>query len=237
MNEMKEIIRVRDISVGFNGRDVLGGLSFSVFPGDLLTVIGPNGSGKTTLLKAILGMVPLRTGSVELFGKKGVHEIEPERLIAYIPQRVDLDRTYPISLREMLALSIPGASSEKYVEMLELGGLMETRVGDLSGGELQRALLAYSLIKEPRLLMLDEPTSWVDVKGSDCILCAVEEFKDQGIAVVFVTHDVDVAKSISTKVLGLGRGGYFIEPAGSPELDNKITGLLGTRHHGLCERG
>lgn len=233
---MQEIIRVDGLSVAFNGNDVLKGLSFSVGAGELLTIIGPNGSGKTTLLKAMLGMVPLKSGTVRIMGREGPGRAEAERLLAYIPQRVEIDRTYPISLREMLSLSLPNAPVDKYVDMLELGGLMEARVGDLSGGEFQRALLAYSLIKEPRLLMLDEPISWVDVKGTDCILCAVEEFRDRGIAVVFVSHDLEVAKNISTKILGLGRGAYFVEPADSPHLEERIAGLFGTRHHGLCPR-
>jgi zinc transport system ATP-binding protein len=231
------VLSIKNIHVSFNHKEIIKDLSFELDEGEVLTIIGPNGSGKTTLLKAILGIIPVKAGVIRVFGKKDIGDLDAERLIAYIPQRMEVDRTYPISLREMLSLSLRGAYIEKYIDMLELRGLLDKRIGELSGGEFQRALLTYALIKEPKLLLMDEPTSWVDVKGSDCILCTIEDFKKKGIAVIFVSHDITIARSISTKVLGLSHGGHFLEPVHSPRLEEEITALFGTRHHGLCERG
>lgn len=233
---MAEVLSVRDVHAGFDGRDVLRGLSFSLDDGEVLTVVGPNGSGKTTLVKAILGLVPVKAGEIRIFGK-GIGDVDAERLIAYIPQRMEVDRTFPISLREMLSLSLPKAKIEKYAGMFEIEGLLGKMIGELSGGEFQRALLAYALVKEPRFLIMDEPATWVDVKGADCILCIVEELRDKGISVVYVSHDIGVARSISTKILGLGHEGYFMERRESPLLEGRLSELFGTKHHGLCGPG
>lgn len=229
---MAIILSVEDISAGYNSKPVLKGLSFTVSDGDVLAVIGPNGSGKTTLLKAILGMLPLKAGRIRFLpeGREALMA-ERERLIAYIPQRLEVDRTFPISLGEMLNLSLHGARLGKYVEMLELGGLLNERVGDLSGGQMQRALLAYAIVKEPRLLVMDEPTSWIDAKGADCVLCIMEEFRKKGIAIIMVSHDFSALKATATSVLGLGGDGYFFEPANSPDIGRMITALFGTMHH------
>jgi ABC-type Mn2+/Zn2+ transport system ATPase subunit len=231
---MSEVLRVEGLTVGYNGKEVISGLSFSVEDGDVLAVIGPNGSGKTSLLKALLGLMPVKAGRFFIFGKERLKAAE--RRIAYIPQRMELDRTFPISLGEMLNLHGGGASTSllnNYVDFLELRGLLSKRVGELSGGEMQRALLAYALIKEPRLLVMDEPTSWVDIKGADCVLCIMEEFKRKGIAMIIVSHDFSVIRSVATSVLGIGHEGHFIERADSPALDEKIESLFGTSHHGV----
>jgi len=145
---------------------------------------------------------------------------------------MELDRTFPISLGEMLALNRRGAEMNKYIEMLELGGLLSKKVGDLSGGQMQRALLAYAVMKGPLLLIMDEPTSWIDQKGADCILCIIEEFKKKGLAMIIVSHDLSVLRSVATHVLGLGPEGYFFEPSDSPLMSEKLAGLFGTLHHG-----
>lgn len=228
---MTEIISAKNIRAGYDGRTVIRGLNFEVHGGDVVAVLGPNGSGKTTLLKAVLGMIPLREGSVRLFGRERLGEAERERLIAYIPQRMELDRTFPITVGEMLSLTRQGPEVERYVGMLELGGLLGKKLGDLSGGQMQRALLAYALIKGPGLLIMDEPTSWVDARGASCILCIVEELGSRGVAVLMVSHDFSMIKSISTHVLGVGHDSTFFEKASSPGLDKKITSIFGPMHH------
>jgi ABC-type Mn2+/Zn2+ transport system ATPase subunit len=229
---MAVVLSAEDVSVGYNGKAVISGLSFTVEDGEVLAVVGPNGSGKTTLLRALLGLIPLKGGRVRLFGRDRLKPPESERLIAYIPQRMEIDRTFPISLREMLGLSLNKASIEKYIDMLDLRGLMRKKVGELSGGQMQRALLAYAIVKEPGLLVMDEPTSWVDVKGADCVLCIMEEFRRKGIAMMVVSHDFSVVQAVATRVLGMGHGEYFLEASGSPLLEEKIASLFGTMHHG-----
>lgn len=233
---MSEILRAEDISVGYDGKPVIRGLSFTVNDGDVVAVLGPNGSGKTTLVRAVLSVMPLKSGRIVLFGKERLRASEAERLIGYIPQRPELDRTFPISLGEMLGLSARREAVDRYVDMLGLRGLLAKKVGELSGGQMQRALLAYAVVKEPRLLVMDEPTSWVDASGADCLLCLMEEFRTKGIAMILVSHDFSVVETVSTKVLGLGHEGHFFEDAASPRLKRKIESLLGAMHHGAGSR-
>jgi len=227
-----EILSVEGLTAGYNGKPVIDGVTFALSDGDVMAVVGPNGSGKTTLIRAVLSMMPARGGKVRLFGRERLSPAEAGELIAYIPQRLEVDRTFPISLREMLALSAPGAAArDRYTDMLELRGLLSKKVGELSGGEMQRALLAYGIMKEPRLLVMDEPTSWVDVKGADCVLCIMEEFRKKGMAMIIVSHDFSVIRAVANKVLGLGHGSHFFLDAESPELDGRLMGLFGTMHH------
>lgn len=227
---MTDVLRVENLEAGYDGRMVIKGLNMVVHDGDVVAVLGPNGSGKTTFLKAILGMLPLKGGRVRLFGQPPGGP-EHEARVAYIPQRMELDRTFPITLREMLNLRRHRKEMEMYIDMLEIRGLLDKKVGDLSGGQMQRALLAYALIKDPGLLIMDEPTSWVDARGANCILCIIKDLRAKGIAVLLVSHDYSAIKHISTHVLGVGHEGYFFEDAKSPGLEDKITALFGPMHH------
>ena len=232
-----DVLRADNITAGYGEREVLRGVSFTIGEGDVLAVIGPNGSGKTTLLKAMLGMLPVKGGRFEFFGRPRLSSDEAERRIAYIPQRMELDRGFPITLREMLSLSAPRANIEKYLDLLDLRPLLNQRVGELSGGQMQRALLAYAIIKEPGLLVMDEPTSWVDTRGADCIICIIDEFRRKGIAIVVVSHDFHSLQPVSTHVLGLGgEGHHFFMPVGAEGLDASVAGLFGSTHHvgGRC---
>ena len=137
----------------------------------------------------------------------------------------------------MLALSAPKADMGKYLDLMELRPLLSRRVGELSGGQMQRALLAYAITKEPGLLVMDEPTSWVDTRGADCIICIIEEFRKKGIAIIMVSHDFNALRPVSTHVLGLGgEGHYFYMPVGADGLDASVAGLSGSTHHvgGKC---
>lgn len=232
---MSEILKVQGLSAGYGRRPVVRDLSFSLSDGDVLALLGPNGAGKTTVLKAILGMLPVLAGSVSLFAGQRLQRRERERLIAYIPQRMEFDRTFPISLKEMLALCPQGEKPSKYIDMLELGGLLSKPVGELSGGELQRAFLAYAIVREPRLLVMDEPTSWVDAKGADCVLCIIEELREKGIAMIIVSHDFSAVEAVATHVLGLGPEGCFFGPSGDEETRRRVEGIFSTLHHGECK--
>jgi ABC-type Mn2+/Zn2+ transport system ATPase subunit len=232
---MPEVLKVENLSAGYNGARIIDGLNFTVHSGDVLVVVGPNGSGKTTLLKVLLGILPAALGTVRVFGKERLSAAEAERRMAYIPQRLEVDRTFPITLREMLSLSVRRANVDKYLDMLELRPLLNKLVGDLSGGQMQRALLAYAVIKEPDLLIMDEPTSWIDAKGADCILCIMEELRKRNIAMVVVTHDFSALGSVATHVLGLGLGlgteGQFFKAVSDPGVEESLASLFGTTHH------
>mgnify|MGYP001809662426 CR=1 FL=1 len=186
------------LCVELGGAKVLDGLSLSVHEGDFLAVLGPNGGGKTTLLKVMLGLVRPTSGSVTVFGK------EPGRAggrIGYVPQRLDFDRTFPISAMEVVLMGrlarkrllqrYGREDRQKALEALEttgLASLAQRRIGALSGGELQRVLIARALAGEPELLLLDEPTASVDPEMKTTIYDLLDQLK-KSHTIVLVTHD------------------------------------------------
>jgi ABC-type Mn2+/Zn2+ transport system ATPase subunit len=228
-----EVVRATGLAVGYAGQAVASGLSFSVSDGDVLAVVGPNGSGKTTLVRTLLGLMPPLGGSLSVLGASGPPTpAEAARHVAYIPQRLELDRTFPLSVHEFLSLNPRGPGAEAYLDMLELRPLLHRRMGELSGGQTQRALLAYAIMKEPRLLVMDEPTSWVDAKGADCIVCIIGEFKRRGIAMIMVTHDLHALSGVATHVLGVGAPEtWFFRPVTDAALPSMLDTLSGTGHH------
>lgn len=235
MSRNTTILKVEGLGAGYGGGKIFEGVSFTLKDGEVLAVVGPNGSGKTTLIRTLLGMMEPLEGKIELMGQEGIKAEDVERAVAYIPQRLEIDRTFPISLREMLALSSPEAEVERFLDFLELRPLLDNRVGDLSGGQLQRAMMAYAAAKGPRLLVMDEPTSWVDAKGADCALCIMEEFKSRGMALLVVTHDFSSLEGIATHVLGISaslEGGSFFGPVDEESIAGRAASLFGISHHG-----
>ncbi|AAM73321.1 MAG TPA: ABC transporter ATP-binding protein [Chlorobaculum sp.] len=192
------LIVCEQLCVNLGGAKILQGLSLSVYEGDFLAVLGPNGGGKTTLLKVILGLVKPTTGTVRVFGKEPGYA---SRRIGYVPQRLDFDRTFPISAMEVVLMGrlsrkrllqrYGHEDRRKALEALETTGLAELaqrRIGALSGGELQRVLIARALAGEPELLLLDEPTASVDPDMKTTIYDLLDQLK-KSHTIVLVTHD------------------------------------------------
>ncbi|MEI8186860.1 MAG: ABC transporter ATP-binding protein [Chlorobiaceae bacterium] len=210
---MKEpIIECDGLSVCLGGLKVLDGLTLSVYDGDFLGIVGPNGGGKTTLLRVILGLEKPSTGSVRVFG--GLPGSFPGR-IGYVPQRLFFDREFPISIRELVLM---GRLSKKKIcqhynkrdrqiayEAICTAGLerlAERRIGDLSGGELQRALIARALAGDPELLLLDEPTASIDPQMKTTIYDLLEHLQEK-LTIVLVTHDTGTISRYVTRTASL----------------------------------
>src|SRR5436190_2616018 len=169
----KTVVEVRDARVSFGSTKVLRGVNLNIPKGEIVALIGPNGSGKTTLLRALLGLQKLDAGEVSLFGQP----ISPKTLcrVGYVPQKLNLEKTFALSVREFLALRVKETQhwfwqSRKTVAerirplLVEIGvgTLLDRPLAGLSGGQLQRVLIAFSLLHNPELLLLDEPTAGVD---------------------------------------------------------------------------
>jgi zinc transport system ATP-binding protein len=189
------------------GEPILRDVSFEVPAGSIAAVIGPNGAGKTTLIKVLLGLLVPQRGTVRILGS------EPRRArgrMAYAPQRFSFDRSFPITVEEFLRFSHPSVAPEKIVE--ELGHLgMEAspgmRLGALSGGQLQRILIARAMLGDPKVLFLDEPAAGVDVEGERSFYALVRHLRDEhGCTVVLVSHELEVVAGFADLVLCLNRG-------------------------------
>ncbi|RMG59316.1 MAG: metal ABC transporter ATP-binding protein [Deltaproteobacteria bacterium] len=210
---MSVSVRVENLSVSLGGKKILEGVTFSVQAGSLTALIGPNGAGKTTLLRALMKTVPFE-GSVSFLRPGGERVEEPS--IGYVPQKVNLDRGLPLTVVEFLSLGggrslLLGAAKgkERRRELLSrvgAGHLSGKKLGDLSGGELQRVLLARALVDDPDILLLDEPASGIDVAGEELFCEMLESIqKETGKTVLLVSHDLSVVTRHADSVICLDR--------------------------------
>lgn len=207
------LVTMRGVSVAYDGYEALQGVNLEIGDSDFLGVIGPNGGGKTTLVKAILGTVP-HTGEIrlapELFRGK-------ERLIGYMPQLSDFDRAFPISVLEVVLSGLQGRRGfrsrytredrEKAMELLALSGIADTArnpIGEVSGGQMQRALLARAVISDPKLLILDEPANFVDNKFEKELYRTLHELNTR-MAIVMVSHDIGTITSVVKEIVCVNR--------------------------------
>jgi zinc/manganese transport system ATP-binding protein len=208
-----DLLRLENIGVRLGGRQILSGVSFSVAPGQFTGLIGPNGAGKTTLLRVILGLQQPTEGRVLLNGSPKTRQ--GGGLIGYVPQKLAIDQDMPLRARDVVGLGIdgnklgfplPSASRRRRItEALEAVGAesyADARIGELSGGEQQRVLIAQALIGRPRLLLLDEPLANLDLKSEQGIVSVLARLAhEQGIAVLISAHDLNpLLRGIDTVV-------------------------------------
>lgn len=191
------LISAQNLSVRFNGEDVLSGISMAVEPGEIVTILGPNGSGKSTLLRALLGILPLSSGSVAR---------APGLRLGYVPQKLSVDRSMPMTVRRFLSLPKRVSDADATAALVRVGlPDLETRqMAALSGGQFQRVLLARALLSQPQLLILDEPTQGLDQPGEAAFYRLIEEVRrETGAAVLMVSHDLHVVMAASDRVICL----------------------------------
>ncbi|MFC1687700.1 metal ABC transporter ATP-binding protein [Patescibacteria group bacterium] len=200
-------VSVKNLSIHFNGVKVIENLTFDIPVKSISAIIGPNGCGKTTLIKAILGLIPY-SGSVSILNKK---PSEILKKIGYVPQRFTFEKTFPITIKEFLELEHRGHKNvnRKILEKLNEVGMSSTHnklLGQLSGGQLQRVLIAKALLNEPEILFLDEPAAGVDIKGERNFFELLKHLnKDHGVTIVFISHEVDIVHKYATQVLCLNK--------------------------------
>lgn len=199
------MITIQDLSIKLQDRWVLQHINFSIEKGEVVTLVGPNGSGKTTLLRAILGLIPLTQGKI----------IKPADLrIGYMPQRIHIDATLPITVQRFLTLGRVKLE-QHLLERLHIQGLMETAMQHLSGGEMQRVLLARALLRHPNFLVLDEPVQGVDVNGQAQLYQMIAQFSEElKASVLMVSHDLHLVMAKTDRVVCLNQ---HICCSGSPE--------------------
>jgi zinc transport system ATP-binding protein len=219
VTETRELIRVDDISFQYGSVPVLDQVSFSIFPGDFLAILGPNGSGKTTLVKIILGLIRPTRGRIFLLGRP-VEEFKGWSKIGYVPQKAShIDPFFPATVKEIVAMGLLSSRSlaghkkkeeEKAVTLaLNRVGMEAFRnrpIGDLSGGQQQRVIIARAIVNAPDLLFLDEPTAGVDASTQELFYEMLHQLNEaQRITIILVTHDIGIVNKHVNKVACLNQ--------------------------------
>lgn len=191
------LISLEDAGVIRAGRWLIRGVSLSVRPGEIVTLIGPNGSGKTTTAKAAVGLVALDEGAVAR---------ADDLTIGYVPQRLAVDWTMPLTVRRLMCLAAPYRDHDIHeaLELAGVSGLAMARVQDLSGGEFQRVLLARAMIAKPKLLVLDEPVQGVDFAGALALYQLIKTFRDRtSCGILLISHDLHFVMAETDTVICL----------------------------------
>ncbi|MBI4516427.1 MAG: metal ABC transporter ATP-binding protein [Deltaproteobacteria bacterium] len=213
-------VSLAGVAVGYAGKVVLREVSLAVHEGECLALLGPNGSGKTTLFKTVLGILPPLAGTV------GCRADPPVRF-GYVPQRERLDPIFPVTVREVVRMGayrrlrpfkrLAEASARAVAQALTSVGAQdwESRLfNELSGGERQRVLIARALVSRPNVLLLDEPTTGVDLATEIAVIDLVKEFLRTGMAIVMVSHNLRTVEQVANRVIWVHRGELR---SGSPE--------------------
>ncbi|MDR1305012.1 MAG: metal ABC transporter ATP-binding protein [Verrucomicrobiales bacterium] len=211
MNTSPSALEIRRLTVRYDGAPALDRVSLSVRRGEILSLIGPNGAGKSTLFKAVLGLVPVADGAI-VFGKDF-----SRAATGYVPQLAAFDRNLPFSVLELLTLHLPaqrfwfggGAHRQRALAKLELldgAKLADRGLHELSGGEWQKVLIAAALLRNPRLLLLDEPSTGVDHAGAHMLERLITRLRDEeALTVLMASHDLHLVQLVSDRVCCLNR--------------------------------
>ncbi len=203
------LLALDDVGVRLGGRQILDSVSIEIGPGGFTGLIGPNGAGKTTLLRVILGLQPVTTGSVALNASVG-----------YVPQKLLIEPDMPLRVRDVVSLGIDGHKlgfrlpsrrrRELVAQMLTAVGadrLADARVGELSGGEQQRVMIAHALVSRPQLLLLDEPLANLDISSAQGVVSLLDGLvKTQGIAVLLSAHDMNPLLPVMDRIIYVAGG-------------------------------
>jgi len=203
------LIAARNLGVRLGGRVILDDVNVEIPAGEIVTIVGPNGSGKSTFLRALIGAIRPSTGRIER---------APGLRIGYVPQKLAIDRSMPITVRRFLGLPrrIGRAEADRVLDRAGAAGLGGRQMTDLSGGQFQRVMLARALLDKPQLLLLDEATQGLDQPGAAAFYRRIEEVRqDLGCAVLMVSHDLHVVMAASDRVICLNG---HICCQGTPEI-------------------
>ena len=195
------LVTISHLDAGYQWQPVIEDVNLTIIQGDFVGIVGPSGSGKTTLLRAMLGAARIFGGSIEIGARPAGHA---EARVGYVPQLETVDWHFPVTVEEVVMMGLaarsgylPWSSSPQRVaarEVMHRLGIDQLRgrqIRALSGGQQQRVFLARALVSEPRLLLLDEPTSGVDIKTRDDILHLLDDLNHGGLTIVLTTHELN----------------------------------------------
>jgi zinc/manganese transport system ATP-binding protein len=227
---LTDAVTLKNVNVSFDGKWVLRNLTFSVESGEFLGIIGPNGSGKTTLMRVLLRILKPQEGTVDIVKASG---------LGYVPQSRQFDPETPLSARNFVSMGLPHKFRpwltrqdrmivEEAMEKTDSREFADKPIGKLSGGQRQRLFLAQALVKNPSLLLLDEPTSNLDPGAQETIASVVDRIRrERGITVLFVSHDVNLISRYADKILYMTKDSYAIGAVDEIMQSSVLSSLYG----------
>ena len=197
-------LEIHDVTVAYHRRPVLWDIDLSIPEGKLVGIVGPNGAGKTTLIKAALGLVPLASGMVEIYGKSYQDQ---RHLVGYVPQRESVDWDFPVTVRDVVLMGTygrlgwfrrPGQTereiAQRCLEEVDIASLADRQIRQLSGGQQQRVFLARALAQQAKIYFLDEPFAGVDAATESAIVKLLQSLRSAGKTVLVVHHDLETVR-------------------------------------------
>ena len=210
------LLTVHELALGYEGKPIVEHLSFALHEGEYLCILGENGSGKTTLMRTLLGLQPPLSG--RLLWAEGL-----KNAVGYLPQQTPVQKDFPASVREVVLSGCQGrmgfrpfygaaekAMARENMERTGVLALQDRCYRELSGGQQQRVLLARALCAASRVLLLDEPASGLDPEAREMLYGVIENLNREGMAVVMITHDLDVARRYASHILRMGRNPVLV---------------------------
>jgi zinc transport system ATP-binding protein len=212
---MQPIIKVANLSYYYDSFPSLDHISFTVDKGDFLGIIGPNGAGKTTLFQCMLGIMNDFSGEINLFGYDIRQNKKMLQRVGYVPQKKSVEQGFPATVSEIVSLGMIGRkinreSIDSAIDFVELGAYRNKRIGELSEGQQQRVIIAKALVKQPDLLILDEPTTGIDSAAQERFYDLLTKLnKDKGITIVWSSHDMNAVEKLASKVACIDRKLFF----------------------------
>lgn len=192
------LLKARGLGIIRNGRQILHSADLTLEKGKIVTLIGPNGAGKTTLVRAVLGLINIDQGHIQK---------APDLRIGYMPQKLHIDQSLPLNVARFLALGgKPRVELDEILALTGITALMNQPIQSLSGGETQRVLLARALLRDPQLLVLDEPVQGVDVTGQAALYALINDIRNQrACGVLLVSHDLHLVMATTDTVVCLNQ--------------------------------
>lgn len=227
---MTSAVSINNLNVYYESNHALKDITLNIEEGEFAGIIGPNGSGKTTLIKSVLGLIPITSGNITIFGK----DIDENRsLIGYVPQFAEIDKRFPISVIEAVMTAFLKGGLRPFfryskeqkktalsiLEKVGIEKLADRQISELSGGEFQRMLIARALAAEPKILLLDEPDASIDPNSREHIYRLLSNLNKEDITIILVTHDLMAISTAITSVVCLNNKVIY---HGRPDMPDEV---------------
>ena len=206
-------VEIENLTFRYSGVKVVDNLSFSVNQNDFLGIIGPNGAGKSTLFSCMLGLLTNYEGKIKFFGKDIRESKKYLQNIGYVPQKPVFEKNFPATVREVVRMGLRRETNESRIDQVlqdvwihELG---HRRIGELSGGQQQRVFIAKALVSNPKILILDEPVTGIDVQSTELFYGILRELNKKNITIIWSSHDMDAVNKLANKVACMNKTLFF----------------------------